>query len=54
MHSKRTINTHIDPRGHGQTAARSVRTLMLRLQGSQRPMAMGILKMGTLYVGERM
>lgn len=53
MHSKRTINTQIDPRGQEQMADRSyVPTVMFRLQRCQRPMAMGMLKMGTLYVGD--
>lgn len=51
MHSRRTINTQIDPRGQEQTVARSyVPTLMFRLQRSQKPMAMSMLKKGTLYV----
>lgn len=54
MPSKRTINTQIDPRGQEQTAARSVPTLMFRLQRSPRTMAMSMLKKGTLYVGDIM
>lgn len=55
MHSKRTINTQIDPRGQEQPSARSyVSTPLFRLQRSQRPMAMGMLKKKTLYVGDIM
>lgn len=55
MHSKRIINTQIDPRGQAQTAGRYyVPTLMFRLQKSQRPMAMSMLKKDTLYVGDIM
>lgn len=55
MHSKRTINTQIDPRGQEQPSARSyVSTPLFRLQRSQRPMAIGMLKKKTLYVGDIM